>query len=346
MWRSFEIDAAIAVQMFDLAELAVSIRRPAMVSGRRPQAPDLVDRGSTSRRRLGALDDEMVVEELLVLVMLVEVLRRQDGRYDRHLRVQLNAHQSADHGFGDELMPVDPAIDHEPGGNDGGIAPAFGEQQRVQRNFQRSGHLEKVDVRLTEPVLGDFGGERHPAAIDDLLVPAGLHEGDPPRVSIFSSGLVLALIHRCSSTQETRIRAIRASKDYPPCVRQIFPFSFIRTVTVGFGIAPNLLTPPIARRALAGFGDCSPLPPVGTFTPPREHGRTEIRPTRLTHLSQSNATIFCQLGGTIDQEVLHLWNWSWPSNIQVRISKITPPTVTATPTMSSVPTGSPFRKTR
>jgi len=31
------------------------------------------------------------------------------------------------------------------------------------------------------------------------------------------------------------------------------PFSSIRTVTVGFGIAPNLLTPPIDdRRALAG----------------------------------------------------------------------------------------------
>src|ERR1700730_5020755 len=62
------------------------------------------------------------------------------------------------------------------------------------------------------------------------------------------------------------------------CVRQIFPFSSIRTLNVGFGIAPNLLTPSIARRALAGSGDRSPLPPVGTFTPPRERGRTEIRP--------------------------------------------------------------------
>jgi hypothetical protein len=30
------------------------------------------------------------------------------------------------------------------------------------------------------------------------------------------------------------------------------PFSSIRTVTVGFGIAPNLLTPLRAKRALAG----------------------------------------------------------------------------------------------
>jgi hypothetical protein len=48
-------------------------------------------------------------------------------------------------------------------------------------------------------------------------------------------------------------------------VRQIFPVSSIRTVTVGFGISSNLLTPPIARRALAGFDDRSPLPPVGIF---------------------------------------------------------------------------------
>jgi hypothetical protein len=46
------------------------------------------------------------------------------------------------------------------------------------------------------------------------------------------------------------------------------------------------------RRALAGFDDRSPLPPVGTFTPPRERGRTEIRPIGLMHLSPSRATIF------------------------------------------------------
>ena len=50
--------------------------------------------------------------------------------------------------------------------------------------------------------------------------------------------------------------------------------------------------PPIARRALAGFGDRSPLPPVGTFTPPRERGRTEIRPVRLKLVWSSHTTIF------------------------------------------------------
>jgi hypothetical protein len=61
-------------------------------------------------------------------------------------------------------------------------------------------------------------------------------------------------------------------------VRQIFPFSSIRTLTVGFGIAPNLLTPPTARRALAGFGDRSPFTAGGDFHPaPRT--RSDRNPT-------------------------------------------------------------------
>ena len=88
-------------------------------------------------------------------------------------------------------------------------------------------------------------------------------------------------------------------------MRQIFPFSSIRTVTVGFGIAPNLLTPPIARRALAGFGDRSPLPPVGTFTPPRERDRRELRPTQLTHLWPIHATHLRRVLHHADRKLLH-----------------------------------------
>src|ERR1700753_755913 len=50
------------------------------------------------------------------------------------------------------------------------------------------------------------------------------------------------------------------------------PFSFIRTLTVGFGVAPNLLTllPQThargTRRSRAWV--MRPLPPVGTVTPP------------------------------------------------------------------------------
>ena len=43
---------------------------------------------------------------------------------------------------------------------------------------------------------------------------------------------------------------------------------FIRTLTVGPGITPGLLTLPLNRQALAGYLHCAKLPPVGNYTPP------------------------------------------------------------------------------
>src|SRR5215472_7617157 len=104
-------------------------------------------------------------------------------------------------------MPVDAPIDDEPGGHDGGITSALRVQQCVQRNFQRSGHLKEVDVAFAVSVLGDFGGERDPAPIDDLLVPTGLHKGDPPSAAIVGQEMVLTLTHGCSSSKKTQAGA-------------------------------------------------------------------------------------------------------------------------------------------
>jgi len=46
------------------------------------------------------------------------------------------------------------------------------------------------------------------------------------------------------------------------------PSSFIRTVTVGSGIEPDLLTSRPKPEALAGSFPCGNLPPVGSFAPP------------------------------------------------------------------------------
>jgi len=46
------------------------------------------------------------------------------------------------------------------------------------------------------------------------------------------------------------------------------PSSFIRTVTVGSGIEPDLLTFRPKPEALAGSFPCGNLPPVGSFAPP------------------------------------------------------------------------------
>jgi hypothetical protein len=73
----------------------------------------------------------------------------------------------------------------------------------VQRNFERAGNLKEVDAAFPVSELGDFGGEGYPAPIDDVLVPAGLHKGDPSRVAIGYRGVVLTFGHGSSSSNET-----------------------------------------------------------------------------------------------------------------------------------------------
>ncbi len=67
---------------------------------------------------------------------------------------------------------------------------------------------------------------------------------------------------------DRRRRRTAAGRANAGGVRNVFPSSFIRTVTVGSGLGPDLLTLPFDRQALAGSVPCSTLPPVGIFTPP------------------------------------------------------------------------------
>ncbi len=72
------------------------------------------------------------------------------------------------------------------------------------------------------------------------------------------------------------------------CKTSSIPFSSIRTVTVGFGVAPNLLTLPLGtagarglmrRNAITAGGDFHPAPRTfvarGAGTTPRSVGRTQ-----------------------------------------------------------------------
>jgi hypothetical protein len=60
--------------------------------------------------------------------------------------------------------------------------------------------------------------------------------------------------------------------EHPPVRRPFCLLSSIRTMTVGSGIAPDLLTLPFAEGARglrkASFWKSLPIPPVGSFTPP------------------------------------------------------------------------------
>ena len=74
-------------------------------------------------------------------------------------------------------------------------------------------------------------------------------------------------------TRPGTTRPTRAHRQPPRREAHGFAISFIRTVTVGSGIAPDLLTlqgTKKARQALAG--SCKPfrpqIPPVGNFAPP------------------------------------------------------------------------------
>ena len=51
------------------------------------------------------------MEELPMLLVLVEVARRQHGGDDRHLHFQLHGHQALDHRLGHEFVPVDAAVE-------------------------------------------------------------------------------------------------------------------------------------------------------------------------------------------------------------------------------------------
>jgi hypothetical protein len=66
-----------------------------------------------------------------------------------------------------------------------------------------------------------------------------------------------------------------------------------RFLTVGSGFSPNLLPCRFSRQAPAGSCDCSPSPPVETFTPPRElcdaQRRIAINQHRLTAVRNASA---------------------------------------------------------
>jgi len=61
--------------------------------------------------------------------------------------------------------------------------------------------------------------------------------------------------------------------DAPREVRLSQPFSFIRTLTVGFGIAPNLLTPRLGNEGARGLGLIHPYRRWGLSPRPENIGR-------------------------------------------------------------------------
>src|SRR5262245_45368227 len=156
-------------------------RRPSRASrsGRRLAQPaDTLDRPGAGARGLDAFLAEMLMEEAGMDLVLVEALRRQHRGDDWDLGLELNLHEPADHRLGDEFMAIDAAIHHERGGHDGRMASAAGKQLGLERDLEGTGQLEEVDLRTAMAMGRALGEEGLAALVHELLVPAGLDEGD------------------------------------------------------------------------------------------------------------------------------------------------------------------------
>src|SRR5258707_479160 len=70
---------------------------------------------------------------------------------------------------------------HDPRRDDRGVAPGLGEQLRMQRDFERTRHLEQIDLRARDVARLDLIKEGDPAFLHHLAMPGRLHESDPLR---------------------------------------------------------------------------------------------------------------------------------------------------------------------
>lgn len=118
----------------------------------------------------------VLMEEVMVVGVLVELLGCEHTGEHGNVRVQLHAHEAIDDRLGDELVPVDAAIDDEADGCHGVESSALCEQTTVQREFERAGDLEKLDMGQ---LVGDHVHEAGVALIDDVAMPARLHQRQP-----------------------------------------------------------------------------------------------------------------------------------------------------------------------
>src|SRR6266852_4669265 len=245
-------------------------------------------------RDLDPLGRKMLAEEFEMRRRLMELLRRQHRGEHRHLGAQLHIHQRLDHGVGDKFVPVDAAIDHETRRDDRGVAPGLGQQLGVQGDLERAGHLEQIDLRARNMARLDLLEEGEPAFLDHLAMPGGLHEGDPLRLCKARVRWNRWTIDRFGSGRVVYFRSIYfGSVLYLGSVLQHlihgFPLSgpesghTERRAARNAAVATVLFHPDFNRRPRnrtesADPSLCegrrsrawatSPLPPVGTFTPP------------------------------------------------------------------------------
>ncbi len=186
--------------------------------------------------------DFVVMRGFLILV------RGQRHRQDGHARIQSGAHQAINHGLGHEIVTIDTSVHDKGGAGDGTVLAGGGQIAGQQGHFERAGHIEHINL-----IDGNQFKKAIQCPINDVGMPVGLDERIAG-VCHLSSPLV-------TDTSPKAITNGQARAAHGPVIR----FSFIRTITVGSGIAPDLLT--LSLTGARGLEHML-LPPVGTFTLP------------------------------------------------------------------------------
>ena len=115
-----------------------------------------------------------------MLTVLVEVMRGQHGGEHRHVRVELHAHERVYHRCRHELVPVDPAVDHEGAAGQRGVPAGFRQSGDPQRDFEGAGNLD--DVNVGESAFRQCGVAGRHGPVDDVGVPAGGDQCDAIRI--------------------------------------------------------------------------------------------------------------------------------------------------------------------
>jgi hypothetical protein len=82
----------------------------------------------------------------------------------------------------------------------------------MQRDLEGARHLEEVDRALRIAVLPHRGDKAVPAPVDDLFVPARLHERDPALGFALTHGGSSLPFHNQGAREHTRGRSLPAPR--------------------------------------------------------------------------------------------------------------------------------------
>lgn len=146
-------------------------------------APELlkaVQSGCASFGHFSPLYNEVLAKEVVMHFTLMELLGREHSRENRHFSTELYLHKCINNRMCHKLVPVDAAVDNQPCSDYRAISASFGQQLRMQGDFEGARHLEYIYVRyVSRP---DLLQESNASYVNDLPMPARLDKSDPLRL--------------------------------------------------------------------------------------------------------------------------------------------------------------------